>query len=83
MDGQTQETMGRFGYHLSARKDEPRPTEAFVQIYVKSSALSHSADLPISQHFTTAADIDRFVDDAIASLKIVGDHAKNALAVAQ
>jgi len=80
---QIEETKGRFGYHLSARKDEPHPTEAFVQIYVKSSALSHAADLPISQHLTTAAEIDRFVDDAIAALKIVHESAKGALATAQ
>ena len=36
---QDQETKGQFGYHFSARKDEPHPTEAFVQIYVKSSAV--------------------------------------------
>ena len=80
---QIQETKGRFGYHLSATKDELHPTEPFVQFYVKSSALSRAADLAISQHFTTAAEIDRFVDDAIADLKATGDAAKGALARTQ
>ncbi len=77
---QIQETKGRFGYHLSAGEDGLHPTEAFVQFYVKSSALSRAADLAISRHLTTAAEIDRFVDDAIADLKAVGDTAKGALA---
>ena len=49
---------------------------------VRSSALSQSADLAISPHLTTDTDIDRFVDDAIASLQAIRGDAKRALATA-
>ena len=54
-----------------------------VQFYVKSSALSRSADLAISPHLATETDIDRFVDDAIASLQAIRVDAKRALTMAQ
>ena len=66
-----QETKGRFGFHLIGGEDELRPVPLNVQVYVKSSALSRSADLAISPHLTTDTDIDRFVDDAIASLQAI------------
>jgi hypothetical protein len=77
-----QETKGRFGFHLIGGEDELRPLPVNVQFYVKSSALSRSADLAISPHLTTGSDIDRFVDDAIASLQAVREDAKRALAMA-
>jgi len=76
---QIEETKGRFGFHFSAGDDDARPTTAFVQIYVKSSALSRVADLPISPHLMTAAEIDRFVDNAILALEAVRNDAKRAL----
>jgi len=69
-----QETKGRFGFHLIGG------LHINVQFYVKSSALSRSADLAISPHLTTDADIDQFVDDAIASLQAIRVDAKRALA---
>jgi len=78
---QIEETKGRFGFHFSAGDDDAHPTAAFVQIYVKSSALSRVADLPISPHMMTAAEIDRFVDDAILALEAVRNDAKSALAM--
>ena len=41
-------TKGRFGFHRSGGEDEPGPAAAYVQIYVKSSALSLAPDLAIS-----------------------------------
>ena len=55
---QIAETKGQFGFHFSAGDDECRPTVAFVQIYVKSSALSRAADLAVSPNLMTAAEID-------------------------
>ncbi len=77
-----EETKGRFGFHLSGGEDQLRPLHLNVQFYVRSSALSRSADLAISPHMTTDADIDRFVDDAIASLQAIRGDAKRALAAA-
>jgi hypothetical protein len=80
-----QETKGRFGFHLiggEGGEDELRPPHVNVQFYVKSTALSRSADLAISPHLTTDADIDQFVDDAIASLQAIRVDAKRALAMA-
>jgi hypothetical protein len=81
-DMQIEETKGPFGFHLSAGDDERRPTVAFVQIYVKSSALSRAADLPVSLHLMTAVEIDRFIDNAISALEAVRNDAKSALAMA-
>jgi len=78
---QIEETKGRFGFHFSAGDDDARPEAAFVQIYVKSSALSRVADLSISSHLMTAAEIDRFVDDAISALETIRNDAKSALAM--
>jgi len=78
---QIEETKGRFGFHFSAGDDDARPTGAFVQIYVKSSALSRVADLPISPHLMTADEIDRFVDNAILALETIRNDAKGALAM--
>lgn len=79
---QFEETKGRFGFHLSGGVGEPHPTEAFVQFYVKSSALSRKADLAISPHLVTAAEIDRFIDDAIAALQAIRIDAKSGLVTA-
>jgi hypothetical protein len=78
---QIEETKGRFGFHFSAGDEDTRPAAAFVQIYVKSSAMSRVADLPISPHMGTAAEIDCFVDDAILALEAVRNDAKSALAM--
>ena len=72
-------TTGRFGFHLVESKDEPYPPVAFVQMYVKSSALSRSADLAISPHLMTAGEIETFI---VAALESVGVQAKTALAAA-
>ena len=77
---QIEETKGKFGFHLTGGKDDPQGKYANVQIYVRSSALSRAADLAISPHLTSEVDIDRFVDDAIASLQAIRIDAKNALA---
>ena len=61
-------TKGRFGFHQGGSKHEP-PTAAYIQIYVKSSVLSRAPDLAISTHLTTEAEIDEFVDDALAELE--------------
>ena len=78
-----EETKGRFGFHLIGGEDELRPPlYVNVRFYVKSSALSRSADLAISPYLKTDADIDRFVDDAIRSLEAIRVDAKRALAKA-
>ena len=74
-------TKGRFGFHRGGGKREPVPAAAHVQIYVKSSALSWAPDLAISAHLTTEAEIDEFVDDALAELEEIRIDAKKALAV--
>ena len=76
---QIEHTKGKFGFHLAGGKDDPHAKYANVQIYVRSSALSRSADLAISPHLMSEAEIDRFVDDAIASLQAIRIDAKNAL----
>jgi len=78
----TQETKGRFGFHLIGDEDRRYPLHLNVQFYVKSSALSRSADLAISPHLATDTDIDQFVDDAIAALQAIRVDAKRALAIA-
>jgi hypothetical protein len=55
-------TKGVFSFHRGRGKDETG-TAAYVQIYVKSSALS--PDLAISAHLMTEAEIDEFMDDAV------------------
>jgi TPP-dependent pyruvate/acetoin dehydrogenase alpha subunit len=75
-----QETKGRFGFHLIGDEDKRYPLHLNVQFYVKSSALSRSADLAISPHLATDTDIDQFVDDAIAALQAIRVDAKRALA---
>ena len=79
---QIEQTKGRFGFHLMGGSDEPHPSDPVVQIYVKSSTLSRSADLAISVRLTTATEIDQFIDDAIAALQAIGRDAKCALAAA-
>ena len=75
-------TKGRFGLHRGGGKHEPVPAAAYVQIYVKTSVLSRAPDLAISAHLTTEAEIDEFVDDALAELERVRVDAKKELAVA-
>jgi len=77
-----EETKGRFGFHLIGGEDVLRPPlYVNIRFYV-SSALSRAADLAISPHLTTDADIDHFVDDAIRSLEAIRVDAKRALATA-
>jgi hypothetical protein len=78
----TQETKGRFGFHLISDGHRHRPPDLNIQFYVKSSALSRVADLAISPHLLTETDIDRFIDDAITSLQALRVDAKHALTIA-
>ncbi len=75
-------TKGKFGFHQGGGKHEPGPAAAYVQIYVKSSALSRAPDLAISAHLMTEAEIDKFIDDALAELGETRVDAKKALAAA-
>jgi len=75
-------TKGRFGFHRGAGKYELGPAAAYVQIYVKASALSREPDLAISAHLMTEAEIDDFVNDAIVELEEIRLDAKKALAAA-
>jgi len=75
-------TKGRFGCHRGGDKHEPVPAAAYVQVYVKSSVLSRAPDLAISAHLMTEAEIDEFVDDALAELEEIRIYAKKALAAA-
>ena len=75
-------TKGTFGFHLAGGKDDPYSAHANVQIFVRSSALSRAADLAISPHLMSEAEIDRFIDDAIASLQTIRADAKKAIATA-
>ena len=75
-------TKVKFGFHLGGGKHEPNLTAAYVQIYVKSGALSRTPDLAISAHLMTEAGIDEFLDDALAELEEIRIDAKNALAAA-
>ena len=77
-----EETKGRFGFHLSGSVGESHPAAAFVQFYVKSSAFSRAADLAISPQLVTAAEIDRFINDAIAALQAIRIDAKSGLVTA-
>jgi hypothetical protein len=70
-------TKEKFGFHRGGGKHEPSPAAAYVQIYVKSSTLS-----AISVHLMTEAEIDEFVDDALAELEEIRIDAKKALAAA-
>ena len=54
-------TKGKFGFHRGGGEHETSPTAAYVQIYVKSSALSRAPDLAISVHLMTEAEIDDFM----------------------
>ena len=51
-------TKGIFGFHRCGGEHETG-SAAYVQIYVKSSALSLAPDLAISVHLMTEAEIDR------------------------
>ena len=75
-------TKDRFDFHRGGGKHEPVPAAAYVQIYVKSSVLSWAPDLAISAHLMTEAEIDEFVDDALAELEEIRIDAKKALAAA-
>ena len=72
---------GEFGFHRGGGEYETGPA-AYVQIYVKSSALSRAPDLAISAHLMTEAEIDEFMDDALAELEEIRIYAKKALAAA-
>lgn len=71
---------GKFGFHRGGGQHEP--AAAYVQIYVKSSALSQAPDLAISVHLMTEAEIDEFMEDALAELEEIRINAKKALAAA-
>jgi len=73
-------TKGRFGFHQCGGEHEA--AAAYVQIYVKSSALSLAPDLAISVHLMTEAEVDEFMDDALAELEEIRIDAKKALAAA-
>ena len=73
-------TKGKFGFHRGGGKHEPGPAAAYVQIYVKSSALSRMPDLAISAYLMTDAEIDDFMNDAITELEEIRLDAKKALA---
>jgi hypothetical protein len=75
-------TKGKFGFHQGGGEREPGPAAAYVQIYVKSSVLSRAPDLAISVHLMTEAEIDEFMDDALAELEEIRSDAKKALAAA-
>ena len=75
-------TKGKFGFHRGDDKHEPSSAAGYVQIYVKSSALSRTPDLAISAHLLTEAEIDDFVNDAITELEEIRLDAKKALAAA-
>ena len=75
-------TKGRFDFHRGGGKHEAVPAAAYIQIYVKSSVLSQAPDLAISAHLMTEAEIDEFVDDALAELEEIRIDAKKALAAA-
>ena len=77
-----EKTIGTFGFHLVGDSDVPRPLRPNVRVYVKSSAVSRAADLAISPCLASNADIDQFVDDAIAALQLVRADAKRALTTA-
>ena len=62
-------TKGKFGFHRGGGKHEPSPAAGYVQIYVRSGALSRTPDLAISAHLLTEAEIDDFVNDAITELE--------------
>jgi len=51
-------------------------------IYLKSSALSRAPDLALLAHLMTEAEIDEFMDDALAELQEIRIDAKKALAAA-
>jgi hypothetical protein len=73
-------TKGKFGFHRCGEHETG--TAAYVQIYVKSSALSRAPDLAISMHLRSEAEIDEFMDDALAELEEIRIDAKKALAAA-
>jgi hypothetical protein len=77
-DKMAKTTKGRFGFHQGGENYEPL-TAVYTQIYVKSSALSRDPDLAISGRLTTEAEIDEFVDDALAELEEIRIAAKKAL----
>jgi hypothetical protein len=75
-------TKGKFGFLRGGGEQEPSTAAAYVQIYVKSSALSRAPDLAISVHLMTEVEIDEFMDDALAELEEIRINAKKALAAA-
>ena len=75
-------TKGKFGFFQGGSGHEPGHAAAYVQIYVKSSALSRAPDLAISVHLMTEAEIDEFIDDALAELEEIRIDAKKALTAA-
>ena len=69
---------GEFGFHRGGGEHETG-TAAYVQIYVKSSALSRAPDLAISAHLMTEAEIDEFMDDALAEWQCHGNSDSSAV----
>jgi hypothetical protein len=75
-------TKGKFGFLQGGGEHEPGSAAAYVQIYVKSSALSRAPDLAISMHLMTEAEIDEFIEDALTELEEIRIDAKKALVAA-
>ena len=75
-------TKGKFGFLRGGGEHEPSPVAAYVQIHVKSSALSRAPDLAISVHLNPEAEIDEFMDHALVELAEICIDAKKALAAA-
>ena len=71
---------GSFGFYRSGGKHEPGPATAYVQIYAKANALDPAPDVAISAHLKTGAEIDEFMNDAVAELEKIRTDAKKALA---
>jgi hypothetical protein len=71
---------GSFGFYRGGGKYEPGPATAYVQIYAKANALDPAPDLAISAHLQTGAEIDEFMNDAVAQLEKIRTDAKNVLA---
>ena len=72
---------GKFDFRRAGGEHGLGPAP-YAQIYVKSSALSRFPDLAISAHLLSEAEIDEFMDDALAELEEVRIDAKKALASA-
>lgn len=83
-----EETIGIFGFHFVTGQcvgtpGGARPEMAAVQLYVKSSQLSRSADLAISPKLVTEKQVKEFCDNAISALREIQRDAMEALQQSQ